>query len=285
MTTDSRGRNHKMSQGLSTISPLAVLRLALPGMLLVVMLLTVGCSSSDEPEQAASTGEPAEAGNEDFPNLGTVPDQAPESTPKIEREKLLQQLAADRDNAEYTSEILNEDAARVPAAAPPPASTIPPEARGAAESSEGGEEASSETEGASEEQPESAAASLPPPEVAALPATSGNTAAVIFFQPGSDSMTDRDRAILHDVAVLQRRQQVPRLTIVGHSSKAEMSESDTSGGLAMALARANAVAAQLMAEGVPSSAIQTATSSDGAYDESGSQGGTPNQRVEIVLGQ
>lgn len=261
--------------------PLAAVRLALPGMLLAALLMTTGCSSSDEQEQAATTAEPAEAGSEDFPNLGTVPDQPPESTPKIEREKLLQELAADRANAEYTGETLNEETARVPAAEPPPASTAPPAATGGSESTE---EASSETESAPVEQPESAAASLPPPEVAALPATSGNMAAVIFFQQGSDSMTDRDRAILHDVAVLQRRQQVPRLTVVGHASKAELSESDTSG-MTMALARANAVAAQLMAEGVPSSAIQMATGSGGAYDESGSQGGTPNQRVEIILGQ
>jgi len=250
----------------------------LPGALLAVSLLLAGCSSSDKEEAAAAETKTVEQGSEDFPNLGTVPDQAPESTPKLEREKLLQELAADRDNAEYTDEVLDEDTARVPAAAPPPASAAVPEAIA------GGEEVAAESEDAAEEQPESAAASLPPPEVAALPATSGDAAAVIFFQSGSDSMTDRDRAILHDVAVLQRRQQVARMTVVGHASKAELAESDPTG-LDMALARANAVAAQLMEEGVPSSVIQTATSGGGTYDESGSQGGAPNQRVEIILGQ
>lgn len=258
---------------------LAAARWALPGALLAASLLIAGCSSSKE-EQAAAETQP-EQGSEEFPNLGTVPDQAPESTPKIEREKLLQELAADRDNAEYTDEILDEDTARVPAAEPPPPSAAAPEATADAE---GGEEGATGAEETAEEQPESAAASLPPPEVAALPFTSGDAAAVIFFQPGSDSMTDRDRAILHDVAVLQRRQQVARMTVVGHASKAELAESDPSG-LDMALARANAVAAQLMEEGVPSSVIQTATSGGGTYDESGSQGGAPNQRVEIILGQ
>jgi len=89
-------------------------------------LLVAGCSSSEE-EQAAAEAQP-EQGSEEFPNLGTVPDHAPESTPKIEREKLLQELAADRDNAEYTDEVLNEDTARVPAAEPPPASAAAPEA-------------------------------------------------------------------------------------------------------------------------------------------------------------
>jgi outer membrane protein OmpA-like peptidoglycan-associated protein len=51
----------------------------------------------------------------------------------------------------------------------------------------------------------------------------------------------------------------------------------------MALARATAVAAQLMQEGVPSSVVQTATGPV-TYDESGSQGGAPNQRVEILVG-
>ena len=120
--------------------------------------------------------------------------------------------------------------------------------------------------------------------IAALPVTSGEAAAVIFFEPGSNTMTDRDRAILHDVAVLQRRPQVARMTVVGHASKAELAESGPSG-LDVDLARANAVAAQLMEEGVPSSVIQTATGGGSTYDESGSQGGAPNQRVEILVGR
>lgn len=253
--------------------PLAAdLRWKLKGMLLAATLIAAGCSSSDEAAEApGSSATPVESGSEEFPNLGTVPDQAPQSTPKIERDKLLQQLAADRANAEYTDEPLTEETTMVPPAPPPPASTAAPAATA------GGEESAS-----GEEDPQSAAASLPPPEVAALPPTSGDTAAVIFFQPGSDSMTDRDRAILHDVALLQRRQQIRRLTVVGHASKSELAESDTAQ-LDMALARANAVAAQLMAEGVPSAIIQTATGAGSVYDESGAQGAAANQRVEILL--
>src|SRR5262245_58137415 len=111
-----------MSQGLSRMLPLAAFNRTLPVMLLVAMLLG-GCSSSSEEESAATGTTPVEPGSEDFPNLGTVPDQAPESTPKFEREKLLQQLAADRANAEYTDETLDESTTQVPAAEPPPAST------------------------------------------------------------------------------------------------------------------------------------------------------------------
>jgi outer membrane protein OmpA-like peptidoglycan-associated protein len=244
-------------------------------MLLAAMLFAGGCSSSEEEAAPGSAATPVESGSEEFPNLGTVPDQAPESTPKIEREKLLQQLAADRANAEYSDEPLTEETTQVPPAPPPPASTAAPAATA------NGEE-SADASGDSAENPESAAAQLPPPEVAALPPTAGDTAAVIFFQPGSDAMTDRDRAILHDVALLQRRQQVKRLTVVGHASKAETTESDMAQ-LDMALARANAVAAQLMQEGVPSSIIQTATGAGSVYDESGAQGAAANQRVEILL--
>jgi len=253
--------------------PLAAdLRWKLKGMLLAAALIAGGCSSSDEAAEApGSAATPVESGSEEFPNLGTVPDQAPESTPKIERDKLLQQLAADRANAEYTDEPLTEETTMVPAAPPPPASTAAPAATGDGEESASGAE-----------DPESAAASLPPPEVAALPPTSGDTAAVIFFLPGSDSMTDRDRAILHDVALLQRRQQIKRLTVVGHASKSELAESEAAQ-LDMALARANAVAAQLMQEGVPSSIIQTATGAGTVYDETGAQGAAANQRVEILL--
>lgn len=268
-----------MSQGLSTLLPLATFRRLLPGALLAAVLAVAGCSSSDSEEPPpAENGETsaAEPGSEDFPNLGTVPDEAPESTPKFEREKLLQQLAADRANAEYTDETLDAATTQVPAADPPPPGAAAPEVPADGEAAE--------SDGESEEEEAEAAPPLVPPEIAALPATTGNMAAVIFFQLGSDSMTDRDRAILHDVAVLQRRQQVARMTIVGHSSKAETAESGASG-LDMALARANAVAAQLMIEGVPSSVIQTATSGGSTYDESGSQGGAPNQRVEILIGQ
>jgi len=255
--------------------PLAAdLRWTLKGMLLAAALIAGGCSSSDEAAEApGSAATPVESGSEEFPNLGTVPDQAPESTPKIERDKLLQQLAADRANAEYTDEPLTEETTMVPAAPPPPASTAPPAATAGGDESGSGDPA---------EQAESAAASLPPPEVAALPPTSGDTAAVIFFLPGSDSMTDRDRAILHDVALLQRRQQIKRLTVVGHASKSELAESEAAQ-LDMALARANAVAAQLMQEGVPSSIIQTATGAGTVYDETGAQGAAANQRVEILL--
>jgi outer membrane protein OmpA-like peptidoglycan-associated protein len=263
-----------MSQGLRRKLPVTAYW-ALPSALLAAALLTAGCSSSDE-EQAATETTPVEEGSEEFPNLGTVPDQAPESTPKIEREKLLQDLAADRANAEYTDEPLTQETTQLPPAEPPPPGAAAPEATA------GGEEAAG-AEG-EEAPPEPAAPPPPPPEIAALPVTSGDAAAVIFFQQGSDAMTDRDRAILHDVAVLQRRQQVARMTVVGHSSKAELADSGASG-LDMALARANAVAAQLMEEGVPSTVIQTATGAGSTYDESGSQGGAPNQRVEILIGQ
>ena len=258
--------------------PLAAnMRWKLKAMLLAATLIAGGCSSSsDEGAQApGSAATPVESGSEEFPNLGTVPDQAPESTPKIERDKLLQQLAADHANAEYTDEPLTDETTMVPAAPPPPASTAAPAATA------GSEEPAADS-GDAAEQAESAAASLPPPEVAALPPTSGDTAAVIFFQPGSDSMTDRDRAILHDVALLQRRQQVKRLTVVGHASKSELAESQEAQ-LDMALARANAVAAQLMQEGVPSSIIQTATGAGIVYDEAAGQGAAANQRVEILL--
>ncbi|HEY7689438.1 MAG TPA: hypothetical protein VH835_12130, partial [Dongiaceae bacterium] len=141
--------------------PLAGISRILPGALVAVALTVAGCSSSDQEEAPpAENGETsaAEPGSEDFPNLGTVPDEAPESTPKLEREKLLQQLAADRANAEYTDEPLDEATANIPAAEPPPPSAAAPEAP-----SEG--EATADGEAAPDEEVESAAASLPPPEV------------------------------------------------------------------------------------------------------------------------
>src|SRR5215510_5021168 len=117
-----------MSQSLARTPPTTV-RWALLA-LLAAALVVAGCSSPDKKKEEAATAsetQSVKAGSEEFPNLGTVPDQAPESTPKIEREKLLQQLASDRANAEYTDETLDEATTQVPAAEPPPPGAAAPE--------------------------------------------------------------------------------------------------------------------------------------------------------------
>ena len=64
-----------------------------------------------------------------YPNLASVPDQAPLPSSRVQRLDLEQGLAADRDNATYTDEKLRADPAILPlpqtAAAPPPRVAAP----------------------------------------------------------------------------------------------------------------------------------------------------------------
>jgi len=65
-------------------------------------LVLGGCSSDEQKSTTESSSTaPAKTGEaEKFPNLATVPDQPPPSTPKVERDKLVQGLLADRAHAE-----------------------------------------------------------------------------------------------------------------------------------------------------------------------------------------
>lgn len=229
-----------------------------------------GCSlfgddkKSEAPSAASETS--SESTTEDFPNLASVPDQPPPSTPKVEREKLVQGLLADRAHAEYSGEALGEETANVRAAAPPPAPP-PPEPDPPAEE---GEAATAPTEDPNLEP-------LPPTpaEVAALPADLGQPTALIYFAGDSASLTDRDRAILGDVATLYTRERGSRVRVIGHGSAGDGAE--------LALARADAVAKTLMGMGVPATALETATGGP-TYDESQPTGVAANRRVEVYIG-
>ena len=79
---------------------------------------------SGDAEAESTVQAPAEAeGEQPFPNLGTVPGEAPETSSAEERAAITEGLAADRANAEYTDEPL----APAVASAPPPAAPAPAE--------------------------------------------------------------------------------------------------------------------------------------------------------------
>lgn len=241
-------------------------------------LLAGGCSMfEDEPEAAPAASPPKEG---EFPNLGNVPQEAPPSTPRIEREQLIQGLQADKANAEYTGEALGESVANVEPAAAPPPGPPKPEEPAAAEGEEGDDE---EAAAAAEESDEAAAdadeekAEQPPP----VPADLGEATALIYFGEATAELTDFDRSVLADVASMYVRQRGSRVYVIGHTSTneraAEAGETD------LATARAAEVAQTLMSLGVPANML--VTSSGGAkYDESSPNGVAANRRVEIYIG-
>ena len=180
------------------------------------LCLVLGGCSSDEQKSTAESSAPAKTSEpEKFPNLATVPDQPPPSTPKVERDKLVQGLLADKAHAEYTDQKLAEDTANVAAATPPP--PAPPAPEPATKPAEG--ESSEQTEAA--DKPADNPAPPAPTEVAALPADLGQPTALIYFGSDTAVLTDRDRAILTDVASQYKGERTSRVRVIGHASATE----------------------------------------------------------------
>jgi outer membrane protein OmpA-like peptidoglycan-associated protein len=243
------------------------------------LCLVLGACSSDEQKSTAESSAPAKTSEgEKVPNLASVPDQPPPSTPKVERDKLVQGLLADRAHAEYTDQKLGEDTANVAAATPPP--PAPPAPDSAAKPADGG--SGEQTESSADkpaEQPTPAA----PTEVAALPVDLGQPTALIYFAGDTAILTDRDRAILSDVASQYKGERSSRVRVIGHASATEKTIGTSSEGTDLALARADAVAKTLIGMGVPAKALETSTGG-ATYDESMETGVAANRRVAIYIG-
>jgi outer membrane protein OmpA-like peptidoglycan-associated protein len=235
-------------------------------MVAALCLAVGGCAGDEEP--------PSTATKEDFPNLASVPDEPPPSTPKVEREALIQGLQADRANAEYTGEALDETALNVPPAEPPPPGPPKPEP---SEAEEGDSEAEAEEAEAAEEP-----AVTTPAEVAALPADLGEPTALIYFAGDTATLTDHDRAVLTDVAKAYTQQRGSRVRVIGHAARAEAKTPSGEGEGDLASARADAVAQTLIALGVPANALET-TTGGATYDESQPNGVAANRRVEVYI--
>jgi outer membrane protein OmpA-like peptidoglycan-associated protein len=244
-----------------------------------VLCLVLGGCSSDEQKSTAESSAPAKTStDEKFPNLATVPDQPPPATPKVERDKLVQGLLADRAHAEYTGEKLGEETNNVAAAAPPPPGPPPPESGTKPAESGSGEQAE-----ATAEKPAEQPAPPAPTEVAALPVDLGQPTALIYFAGDTTAMTDRDRAILSDVASKYKGERTSRVRVIGHASAAEKATGASGEGSDLALARADAVAKTLIGMGVPANALETSTGG-ATYDESQPTGVAANRRVAVYIG-
>src|ERR1700757_559299 len=80
-----------------------------------------GASKNDpDPETARNTQNLAAGEASDYPNLATVPSPPIRALTAAERDKLTQNLIADRTNAKYSAEKLAAGFGEMPGAAPPP---------------------------------------------------------------------------------------------------------------------------------------------------------------------
>ncbi len=247
----------------------------------------------------------------EYPNLASVPNHRPRPSPKAQRERLTEGLAADRENARYSDETLTAASTALPPAMPPkPAPRAPNE-----------ETAAYTTPAPPAPMPAPpldvpitpvAAVTAPdlPPEAPPAPepelvtdvtgrvdlaagtpqieaANQGELVGVIYFAEGEDKLDSGSRKLLQDVVLLQK-QRGGVLRVVGHDSliqKATDPVDDRMAKLALSLGRADNVADLLVDLGAGRKALEVIAAADSSpvYDESEPNGAAGNRRVEIFL--
>lgn len=267
-------------------------------LLLGLSLLLAACGSSG-PDRS-------------YPNLSTVPDQAPRPSPESLQEELIEGLTADHANAQYSGENLTAQSAAAPPAAPPPSGKPRVEIRweprrvvleGEETEEEIAEETAEEVEAAAEEQErveitwemarvlpaEGAEAAEAEVEELEEPIEVGGTqlVAVIYFAHDSSQLNEDDRDVLRDVVALHK-ERGGRIHLIGHSSARADTEDVVAQrmiNLDLSLKRASQVADDLMGLGAKQDALLVEAKADSelvaeeatATDEAG------NRRVEIFL--
>jgi len=256
-----------------------------------------GVSKNDALDQSPNNKQNLEAGSkEPYPNLADVPDAPDTALTTIDRDKLQESLAADRENAKYSADQLRAGIATANVVPPPPpptravqspanADTAPQQAANTPrESSLTSPSVRSVPSGDTPTEPPPmpklpktpvARNELPPPptRTAALgsgqrraaPASSREVA-IIQFADGSSILSDDDRNRLNAIAAMQH-EQGGALRIIGHAKPgANRDASQQLDSFSLALGRAKAVAQELGAEGVPQNAIEIETAPSHADD-------------------
>lgn len=293
-------------------------------------------AENTEPKPVPGAGGP-------YPQLGAVP-EAPEE-PSIKREymKLSDVLAADRENALYTDEVIRREAppvrmsaAALPtavpeepptatsitpppessapapapkpapapaplAAAPTPAPTTPaptpaptaaPAPSAAPKPAPAPQPLTSSSAGTAPVQP-----STPPPSAAPIAQQTASVAAAptatqmiatIYFPSGGETLTERDRGILRQVAQIYQRDGGKRVVIVGHSSQSGVQGSQSEQALVnykVSLDRAASVGQALVDAGIPLDdiVVDARGSKELKYSEETEAGEAGNRRAEIFL--
>lgn len=276
------------------INPLAALCRLGAAVALAVSLgacSTIGgffAGEDDEPPEAADSTKSDDKG---APKLSTVPDRPRTQTTPSQRQAISQGLRGDKDNAKYAADVTPVDESadaklgqRLPGApAPQPAGgpAAPPAPQPAAAPAPG------PVTSAPVAAPGGAA---PPP--APVPTAGGYFAgrgstlevAVIQFGRGSAALNAEDRAILREVANIQKRNG-GTVRVIGHDGDdgAVVSAQGRMAAFNVSQARANAVAAELIRQGVRRDAIQVSAVSDGTAAVPGTQYAAGDRKAEIFI--
>ena len=268
-------------------------------------ILLASCSMGWFGEGAESDEEPLESRypieDDEYPNLGNVPEAPPESSSEEERAATVESLEADRENAATEETGSEEDpvATRIASDSDSLEGQSSNAAAGAVtELAAGtGDSASLDSEPELDRLgPESTAANeemLDAAQTASignasdLPPARSEIAAVIYFGHGSTVLNENDREVLRGVAALQRRYDA-RLRVIGHaSSRTDVSSAEVHriANFNASLRRASRVGGALVEMGVDPELVTTEARSDSepVYLEVMPTGEAGNRRVEIYL--
>ncbi|MHA1600555.1 MAG: OmpA family protein [Alphaproteobacteria bacterium] len=262
---------------------------------------------SDEAPTKVAQRQSQSSGSDSFPNLASVPEGAPKLSTPATRAVLLETLAADRANAEYTDQKLVADMGPgVSAAKMPPATQIELPSQAPASVSPKSPKSPKSRAPAAEQVAEAPAAqpeSSEPTktafrftqfdtEIATKPADvpaalNSELVAIVYFSYGSTALNLNDREILRDVVALQK-QRGGTVRVVGHASARTGIVNSVRHRLAnfeTSLQRANAVASQLVRLGVARDKVATEAKADSQpiYHEFMPTGEAGNRRAEIFL--
>jgi outer membrane protein OmpA-like peptidoglycan-associated protein len=283
--------------------------------ILAAALLLGGCSAmpdwADPTDWFASDAAPTRVGLAEgqartqptaFPNLASVPDQAPKILSQEARAEVQAGLAADHANAVYSGEKLT-GSAPIQASASQTASDAPPAPKIGNELTAAIRvpPAPSQTQVAQTQVAQTQVAQAPPapaqtqiaqasggqtqlrfpqfqnlqppaataqvvaaPAMAALPAAGVQLVAVIYFGHSSSQLDGKDRAVLRDVVALGR-QRGATIRVVGHASAHTTVTDQITHDLTnfeMSLKRANTVAAELISLGAARDQVRAEARSD-----------------------
>jgi outer membrane protein OmpA-like peptidoglycan-associated protein len=259
--------------------------------LAVLCGLLAACSLGNDEEEAAETSGAAYAQDSPYPNLASVPGEAPQPTSEGLRDNLVKGLVADSQNARYTDEALTADSAAVPPAPSPPTGRprvdITWETPRAltedqvAEGTQEGERVEVEWETARVEPGEAEPLEGAEIDLPAIKEGGTELLAVIRFPTDATDLNDADRALLRDVLVRQK-EQGGLLHLVSHgaaSGEADDPVTQRLVDLDLSLKRANAVATTLLDLGASQDKLLVEAKSEAipAADEAG------DRKVEIFL--
>lgn len=248
---------------------------------------TVGDFFSGEDSKAPPPAAQAKGDDKSAPKLSTVPDRPKPQTTAAQRQNISQGLKSDKDNARYGGDVAAQDengnaqlGTRL-AGSPPPAQAPAPAGGGGVVKAP-------------------AVAGSPAPQQAALPPASmpspnygdigfagrGSSLqiAVIQFGRGSAGLTGEDRGVLRDVAAIHKRNG-------GTVRVMAYSEDDTTGAsvqakvnaFAIANGRANAVAAELIRQGVPRDRVQVQAFGDETAAPTGPAQAAAARRADVFI--